>query len=328
MKKNIILIIILLFIFSCERQKNPLSSTYDYVSSFPTEPRPNAIAITEDDRFLYVSNSHPSRNDDNIKIQKFNWKGELLKTIVDFISFAEGNYPRYEPIDITIDNSQNLYVLVKPYRKHSEDSWYPFEGFCILKYDLNDKFQKEFYFAEFDQEWSPTAISYYNKCIFVTNGRIIKRISIESEQVFDIMLPINEENINTWPGIHTSDMAINSKGFIYLVGQAAFDNKSVGCHITKINPENNQHITLYSKGTTELFGAMLNNPGLSINGDGNIYLATFYCMSLEIFNENGEFIMQLKVNNGETRPIDVAVGDDHIYVVDYFNNRTNVYKKH
>ena len=328
MKKNIILIIIVLFSFFCDRQKNPLFFTFDYVSSFSTEPRPNAIIINEDNGYLYVANSHPSRNNDNRKIQKYNWKGELLTTVVDFTSFDKGNYPRYHPIDITMDNDRNLYILVKPYRKYSEDTWYPFEGFCILKYNFDDKFQKEFDFAEFDQEWSPAAIAYYNEYIFVTNGSIIKKISIDSEQVFDITLPISEENVNSLPEIHTTDMAIDSEGFIYLVGQAAFDNKSVNCHITKINLKNRQRVTVYSKGRTESFGAMPNNPGLSINSNGNIYLATFYCESLEIFNRNGEFIMQLDVDNEETRPIDVAVDNKHIYIVDNLNNRIDVYKKH
>ncbi|MCD4665210.1 MAG: NHL repeat-containing protein [Bacteroidales bacterium] len=305
-----------------------MSFTFDYVSSFSTEPRPNAITIDEDNGYLYVANSHPFRNNDNRKIQKYNREGELLKTVVDFALFDKGNYPRYHPIDITMDNNRNLYILVKPYRKYSEDTWYPFEGFCILKYDFDDKFQKEFDFAEFDQEWSPAAIAYYNEYIFVTNGRIIKKISINSEQVFDITFPINEKNINTWPDIHTTDMAIDSEGFIYLVGQAAFDNKSVSCHITKIDPKNSHRVTVYSKGKTESFGAMFNNPGLSISSNGNIYLATFYCESLEIFNRNVEFIMQLEVNSEETRPIDVAVDNNHIYVVDNLNNRINVYKKH
>ena len=330
MKKIIVQLVIFLILFSCDRQKNPLSFTFDFVASFPTEPGPNFIVIDKDSRFLYISNSYSAANDRNRKIQKFNLKGELLKTIVDFTFFDKGNYQRYEPIDMTLDDFQNLYVLVKPYRKYSEESWRALEGFCILKYDSENIFQKEFVFAQFTQEWYPASIACYNNEIYVTNGQILKKIFSDGEQLDEIALPISVDNVITFPDIHTTDMAINSNGIIYLVGQAAFDNKTVGCHLTIIDTKNNKRSTVYSKVRTESFAAMLNNPGLTIGCDGFIYLATFYCKSLEIYNENGDFIKQLDLtskNNRETLPIDVAVDNNSIYIVDSFNNCVNVYKK-
>ena len=73
---------------------------------------------------------------------------------------------------------------------------------------------------------------------------------------------------------------------------------------------------------------MLNNPGLSIDGHGNIYLATFYCESLEIFNRNEEYVTQIDMDDEETRPIDVASDNHHIYVVDNYNDRIRIYEKH
>jgi hypothetical protein len=102
MKINFALITLGFLSISCERQTNPLSFTFDFVFNFPTEPRPNAIAVDKDTGYIYVSNSHPYRNNDNRKIQKYNRKGEFSKTIVDFTTFDKGNYTRYEPIDMTI----------------------------------------------------------------------------------------------------------------------------------------------------------------------------------------------------------------------------------
>ena len=249
---------------------------------------------------------------------------------MDFETFDKGNFLRYLPVDITIDDNRNLYVLVNPLIEQTDETWTTPTGFCILQFDFNGSFKKEFDLSQIDGEGSPSSIAYSNKHVFVTNGRIIKKISIESEQVFDILLPVSEKNINTWPDLHTTDMAINSEGIIYLTGQAAFSNDSVGCHITKFYPQNNQRITSYSKGWTGMFAAMLNNPGLSISSDGNIYLATFYVMSLEIFNKNIEFIMQLDIrteNDKETRPIDIALDNSHIYIADNKNNLILVYKE-
>ena len=325
MIKHVILVVFVLFSFNCDRQLNPLSFTIDYVSSFSTEPRPIAIAAHNGN--LYVANSNPYRNNDTRKIQKYNSSGELLKTVVYFASFESGKYLRYHPIDIALDDDQNLYVLVKPFQKYFDDEWASFEGFCILKFDKDDEFEKELDFAQFDQEWFPAAIACYDEYVFITNGRILKKISFDNENVFDIALPVHEENGNTRPEHHTTDMAINAKGVIHLVGQAAFGNEAVGSHITRFYPENNQCITVYAKGRTESFAAMLNNPGLAIGRDGKIYLATFYCESLEIYSRVCEFLMQLDVDDEKTLPIDVAVDNTHIYLVDNFYNRINVYKK-
>lgn len=331
MNKNILLIIIVLFSFSCETEQNHLPQSIDYISSFSTEPRPVAITVDKESGFIYVANLKPSNNDYSAKIQKFNKDGELLNTVVDFETFDKGNFFRYLPVDITIDDNRNMYVLVNPLIEQTDETWITPTGFCILQFDFEDSFQKEFDLSQLDGEGFPSAIAYSDKYVFVTNGRIIKKISVESELVFDISLPVSEENISTWPDLHTTDMAINAGGIIYLTGQAAFSNDSVGCHITKFNPQNNQRITSYTRGWTWMCCAMLNNPGLSIGRDGIIYLATFYVMSLELFTGNGDFIMQIDIrteNGEETRPIDLDLDNSHIYIVDNFNNLILVYKEH
>ena len=320
MQKNILLIILVLFTFSCKKEQNPLPLSVDYISCFSTESRPIAIAVDKISGYIYVANHDPGINYYSMKIQKFSREGILIQTTADFETFDKGNYLSYTPVDITIDNNQNLYVLVRPMDE---------TGFCILQFDFVDTFKKEYDFSKIYGEMLPSALAFSNKHIYVTNGRILKIISIESEQVFDIMLPFNEDNKITWPDIHTTDMAVDVEGIVYLTGQANFGNDSLGCHITKYNPSTNQRITTYSRGTG-FMAAMLNNPGISLGSKENIYLATFYGMSLEVFNKNMEFIMCKEirpVNNEDTFPIDVATYNNSIYIVDNFNSLIYVYKE-
>jgi len=256
-------------------------------------------------------------------------KENFPKHIVDFTTFDKGNYSRYEPIDITIGSGQNLYVLVKPYRKHSDDSWWPLAGFCVLNYSFEGDFKQEFYFTQFEEEWSPAAIAYYDGYIFVTNGRIIKRISECNGQSSDISLPINEKNVNTWPDIHTTDMAI-ANGSIWLVGQASFSDNSVGCHITKLDPTCKDRETFYSQGRTNFYGANPNQPGVALDRNGNIFVATCYCKSLEIFNYEGKFLTQIEIGDersNTTLPFGVAIGrNEDVYILDHASDVVHVYK--
>ncbi|MBN2261203.1 MAG: hypothetical protein JW702_11695 [Clostridiales bacterium] len=327
MKTNLLISVLLLFLISCKKDDNSgpdlFSNTISFKFSFYTDPNPIAISIETKHGFIYVPT-----NNSNSKIQKFNIQGELLKTLVEFSSFNKGKYSRYAPIDICIGNN-NIYILVKPYKPHIDDSWFPYEGFCILQFDLNDIFQKEYDFAQSEPINYLSSMAYLNKYIYLTNGQIIKKISLESEQIIDIIIPTDEDSISTWPDIHTTDMEIGSNGIFYLVGQAAFPDTTLGCHITKINPQINERITKYSQGRSLELYAMLNNPGLALDTYDNIYLATFYCKSLEIFNSDVEIIKDIDIqenSNDHTRPLDVGLYNDQIYILDGFNNIVLVYR--
>jgi len=333
MKAIFLIMLIVIFASSCEKEEYSKPVSIDYEFSFSIEPRPIAIAIEKNHGFVYVANYNPSISNYSSKIQKFNLKGELLKTAVDFTTFSQGKYSGYNPIDICIDNNSNIYVLVKPSQLNGE-TWITFEGFCILQFDTNDNLQKEYDFSEFEHHWHPAAIAYSNNYLYVTNGLIIKKISLVNNQVTDISIQNSNENIDSLSFLPVSDMTIKSEGIIYLTGQAvqAVSNDDVsGCHITKFDPQTGQLNTSYSKGRTGIMAAMLNNPGLTISDIGNLYLATFYGMSIEVYDKNDEFILQVDIKNigGEdTRPIDLVHFDNHIYIADYSNNNVYVYKEH
>ena len=313
--------------FSCEKKDNLALHSIEYDFRFSVDARPQAIAVNNASGFIYVSNHHPSITEYSSKIQKYNRKGTLLNTVTDFSSFDQGKYQRYTPVDICVGDNQNLYVLVNPLQFLPDNSWSSIERINILQFDSDDNFIKEYDLSEFDELRYYSAISYSDKYLYVTNGVDIKQISIDNNQLDSITFPAE-----MWEGIPISDMAIDSKGCFLLTGQivpAMYDVS--GCHLTIFNPLSNQLIITYSIGRTGIMAAMLNNPGLTICDQGNIYLATFYGMGLEIFNENGEFVMRTDIRTEEDEyilPIDVALLDNNIYILDNFNNQILVYRKY
>jgi hypothetical protein len=334
------IIFVAVIIHGCKKEPYSKPVSVSYESSFSTESRPISIVIEKNHGFVYVANHDPAINDYSSKIQKFNRKGELLNTVVDFTNFSKGKFSRYNPIDFCTDNNSNIYILVQP-SQLSGGTWILLGGFCILQFDTNDNFQKEYDFSEFNQLWAPPTIAYSDNSLYVaigpslpTNGFIIKRISLVNNQVTDISFQNNTVNIDSLTYMPVSDMAINSEGTIYLTGQAfptvSTDDIS-GCHITKFDPQTNQLIRFNSKGRTGIVASMLNNPGLTISDVGNLYLATFYGMSIEVYDKNDEFILQvdLKPIAGiNTRPIDIAHFDKHIYIADNQNNIVYIYKEY
>jgi hypothetical protein len=334
MKTNLLISILLLLLFSCEKDDNskldskPNSIIYE--SSYSTEPRPISISYKSLNQTLYIANHYPSKYKYSSKIQAFNSDGSLIKTVIDFESFELGRFERYEPVDFSFDNNQNLFVLVRPLIKLPDDTWTTPTGFSILQFDDADTFMRELDFSDNDGEGTPSSISYYNKQLFVTNGHILKRINLETLQIFNITLPVNDNDSSTRPYLHTTDMEINSDGLIYLTGQAAFDGDSVGCHLSNYNIGTNELTINYAKGWTWFCCAMFNNPGLFISNEGYLYLASFYKMSIEVYDKNGDFIIDCDTRTSqfeETRPIDIVYYNGKIFVADNFNNQIHIFKQ-
>ncbi len=328
-------VIALLLVFSCSTDKNPLISSYSLELSFefPTESRPNSITIDENYGFVYVSNCYSSISKDSRNIQKFNLKGQLLSTIVNYANNNDGSYSRYHPIDLTIDNAHNICVLVKPYKKNENDEyWSAYKGFCIITYNHNGEFLKEYDLAQYALEFSPVAISFKHDFFYVTNSYSLIKIHKSTEQLINLPLPTKKEDTFSWPEFFTSDLIVDHENNIWFVGQSDTNNTSVGCHITKMDPTCTKRFTFYSYSKTSDFGANLNNPGIALDKIGNIYLATFYGKSLEIYSTSGLLLGSIDFQKGERenpRPIAVALDNsNNIYVLDNHNDLVYVLNKH
>lgn len=334
MKTKFLIAILLFLMVSCRKDENlkpdskPNSISYEY--SFSSEPGPISILYNDKKQTLYIANLNPSINNYSAKIQAYDNEGILKKTIVDLESFELGHFERYLPVDITFDNAQNLYILVSPLVKQTDDTWSTTTGFSILQFDDNDSFIKELDFSSIDGEGRPSSISYFNNQLYLTNGKILKLINLNTEQYNNIILPVNDNESGTWPYLHTTDMEISPDGLVYFTGQALFDNDSVGCHISNFNIGTNQLTINYSHGWTWLCCAMLNNPGLFISNDGYLYLASFYKMSIEVYDLKGNFIIDCDTRTlqfEETRPIDIVYNNGKIFMADNYNNQILVFKQ-
>ena len=329
MKSNILLSILFLSVFACEKKDNSGLDSINFEFSFSTETRPIAIAIGKDNGFVFVINHNPSINNFSSKIQKFNLNGDLVNTIVDFESFVNGKYRRYTPKDMSL-NSSNIFVLTRPLQL-SDDTWISSSGFCVLQFNLKGDLINEYDFSD-SEELYYNSIACSNDFIYVTGGYIlIKRIEKNSGSASDIHIPITNDK----PYLLVSDMEIESDEIIYTTGQGisgidSINNDVSGCHITKLNCTNEQQITFYSKSRTGVMAAMPNNPGMTISDNGNIYLTTFYGLSIEIYDRDNEFILQEDINpdaRPETLPIDIALINNDIYILDYKNSKVLVYNE-
>lgn len=330
MKTNLLISILLLLTISCKKEENSKPKSISYESSYSTEPGPISISYNYVNNTLYVANLNHSKYDYSAKIQVFNREGVHVKTVIDFESFELGYFERYEPVDLTFDNHQNLYVLVKPLIKQTDDSWTTPPGFSILQFDDSDSFIRELDFSDIDGERRHSSISYHNNQLYVTNGQILKQINLDTQQFYNFTLTVNDNETGTWPNLHTTDMEIRSDGLIYFTGQAAFNNDSVGCHLSSYNIGTNQLTINYAKGWTWMCCAMLNNPGIFISNDGYLYLASFYKMSIEVYDKNDDFIIDCDTRTSqfeETRPIDIVYYNGKIFLADNFNNQIHIFKQ-
>ena len=333
MKTNFIISILLLLIISCEQEDNSKPDSITYKSSFSTETRPIAIAIEKNQGFIYLANDNPSITDYSSKIQKYNLKGELQETIIDFVSFNSGLYERYSPIDMCIDNN-DIYVLVKP-MSQSNDTWITYSGFCVLHCDLNGNLINEFDFSQIKNYWAFSAIAFWNDFIYVTSGEIvIFKIDKNSGQADYIHIPITNDKSY----LLVTDMVVESEENIYITGQGPWKIDSIVnndvsiCHITRLDCKADKSYTFYSNSRTGAMAAMPNNPGLTIKDNRYIYLVTFYGRSLEIYDneKENELILQKDINSDgkeETLPIDVALYKSDIYIVDYINDKVYIYSE-
>ena len=329
---SIILSVIVLLL--CSRNRNPFSPEGNYYSTeflfeFPTRPRSNIIVIDDEYGCVYIANFRLGNS--NRKVMKYNLNGELLSMVVNFTTNQHGKYSRYIPIDLTIGANHCLYILVKPYFKlEDDDNWSSYDGFCIMVYDSQGNFQKEVDFAEYSMEWSPVAIAYGDDSLYVTNHQFLIKVDIFTCQSTEMPLPMRTEGNYVMPELIVTDMEVDVNNNIWFAGLSLFINTSAGCRVMKMSPDGKNHFIFNSKGLVSNIGAAPNNPGIALDKNGNVYMATFYGRALEIFSPSGLSLSNVKVNiEGKDRilPIDVAIDSVHnIYVLDHWNELVRVFK--
>jgi hypothetical protein len=327
-------IISLLFLSGCSKNGNPTNNevnTYSYEISFQfnTHFRPTTLTIDDENGFIYITNGHHYFLSDDQKILKYDLTGKLISTIADFRNSTNGLYPKYLPIDLTLDNDNNISVLVKPYHKQeNEDYWEPYKGFCIMTYSASGGYLDELDFSQLELDFNPEAMTFKNGMYYVTNSFSLFKISKSSGQLTEIPLPTIPDN--SFPKYLVSDMAVDEGENIWFTGQTIVDTQAISSYISKMDSRCNQLYTFNSVRQAADYPAEISKPSIILDENGNVYITTFYCKSLEIYNSSGlllgDFDFKKEINES-TLPIDFGIDKSkNIYVLDYSNNMVYVLK--
>lgn len=327
MKKGICLLFILASFCTCEREEDYSSPTnLDYLMSFACESRPVSIVACPGNGDLVVLNSDPSTFNFNMKLTRYSKDGDFKGTFVDFLSFDRGSYIRYIPNDIALDESKNLFVLVRPVTDTTGGIWNTASGFCILVFDLEEGFVRELDFSTMDGAMARN-LAHAGGILYTEYGPEIKRISLASGEISGIPLPENNKD-EDWMYRYHSDMEIDAGGLIYFSGPYSPSHDSSGCHIQTFNLTTLELQNHIAEGFSEVLASMVGAPGLAIHQNGDIYLANFYGSGVEVYDEKFVFLLEQELETiGERDPLpkDLSTFKDRIYVADYANDLIQVF---
>ena len=326
MKKIALFFLVLGISLSCSEDISPVSYRYSYETSFTVATHPNTLIVDRDNERLFVSCSPQYLSDDyDGKIVEYNQDGVIQSTVVDFSEFTKGIFDLYMPIDLALDEEHNLYALCAPFNQETDSTWSGTHGFSILKFDRGNQFKREYDFSGQEFCSFATSMAYHAGSLYVMKCSILSKIDVTSGQADDIFISDNEyANFST---AFATDMEINSQGDVYLTGQAAFNHESVGCFIMKLNLSGTHHTTFFSEKRTSFVAANIGQPGLGLDSNGDVYLASFYSKTLELFDRDNQFIGMLEFGQEYCLPIDVAVDNKNMYIADTMNDVIYIYKK-
>lgn len=333
---RISLTILLLLFFGCSSNFNPTSSDensyyYELGSQFKTHSHPQSLVIDNANQFIYILCGSLHSVDNSLIIQKYNLDGELLNTIIDFSDYSFGLYQRYSPIDLTIDDENNICVLAKPYRKAEVDEyWEAYDGFTILLHNGNGDFIRELDYKNISLKLNPEAITFKGDFFYVINSYSLFEISKVTDNLEEIPLPTDPDS--NFPKNLISDLAINGENNIWFVGQTTdtlpSNHSTPTNYIAKMDFGGNELFKIYSVNTIPILHSAMSQPAITLNDGNAIFITTFYCKSLEIYDTSGVLLGDFdfsKEISSDVLPVDLVIDRSrNVYVLDYINGM--VYK--
>ncbi len=313
---------------SCEREY-PSPASLEYAFGIETKSRPSSIVSDPDNGDLFILCMQNWVSNPVSEVQRFNRDGEFLNTVVDFTNFSGGKYPSYIPRDITVDENRNLYVLVHP-RSDTDPNApgkHP-EGFNILSFRPNGSLLDELDFSTNDEVIRPGCIAYSSDHLYTTDGVHLQKISLENKNFTNTLLPTSLSDSLLYP-VPITDMEVGQDGKVYLTSQhSQCCPHLVGCQILIYDTKSDDVSIILGNSLTDWFGSWVNQPGISMHSNGDLYIATFYNRSIEVRDRNMELILEKEmdqIGDDYPLPIDIATFRQHVYVVDNRNNRVDVY---
>jgi len=259
----------------------------------------------------YPNPSNPSApyNDPLVKIQKYSSSGNLIFTLPNTWDHFFGTGPKESPGDLAVDNSQNIYVII---RSNPSD--------IVQKYDSSGLNPQTFATLDFH----PFSIVIDNSDkIYVSGYDEINDEGVVS--IFDSS-GTNLQKLTTHNGI--VQLGVDNSGNSWL-----FDNTT----LEKFDSSGN---LLFTK-TVANENKLSQYGGLVVNSDGELFVPNNDNSEVNIFDSSGNFINSFGspgTGVGEfaewnasgglhvSGPLDVDIGsDDKIYVAGYGGHRIQIF---
>ncbi len=285
--KNIIFIILLILIVSCTGDNNPVNNneaSYNYELSYQFKIIgkyiPVDFAFDNENEFIYIAGGEEGyySSDKNPKFQKYNYDGVLLSTLNDFNYNHYGVYPRYELFDITLDDYNNVCLLLLPYMENSDSP-----GFCIMCFNSNGQFLEEIDFSKYKIKSSKYdfglmhVITFKNNTYYLSNGIDLFKIPRHTNKIIRKVLPERPMFI--------TDMIVDSDENIWCAGTIN-TGRAYYNSIAQWDSDLKLQLEIKSFSYYAESSAIWNRPKITLDEKNNIFLATCKTNRLEIFNNS------------------------------------------
>lgn len=321
MKKlfHILIFLILISCFDCL-----VLFSYEFSNQFTINYGDRAIALDNEHGFLYILNTVDNQ------IDLYNLQGNKQFTFADSTIQNNGIYQFYAFIDLIVDEKSDVYILAVPYKIQTDGFKNYFGGFSIINLNSNGELLKEFNYSKIEKSWSPNLLAYKKSILYITDGSRLKKINAENGLAIDYIFPIQNSTDYNRPYIHSTDMAIDNDNNIWLVGQDIWDisiDSKVGVHMTRFDSNCQNQKTFIAKSKSSFFGSALNRPGICFDSDNNMYLATCYGQSIEIYDFDQEFQHEILIESERSLPVNIAIDNNkNLYILDGLNDRVLIYE--
>lgn len=326
------LLIALTALSACKEEarfKGPVSLELEGI--IDVAPRPHAIMACPCDGDFVVLNTHLGSEAPSMRLDRFSKKGELLGTMIDFMAFNQGKYPRYLPRDLAQDAYRYLYVLCTPVTDTTGEGWTAASGFSILVFHADRGFIREMDFAE-RNEGLARLLTCHERTLYICYSPEILNIDIESGVLEEIAFPRDsafvEDGAEGLLEHQFSDLEVNAGGQLLFSGPWYSHPDSSSCRIWALEKDFHGSTSFSSMDQQLVHASMIGSPGLAVHADGDVFLATFYGSGIQIFNKKMQPLLSHQLlSNGDSDPlpIDVATYRDRVYVADYANSQVRIY---
>ncbi|MBN2093017.1 T9SS type A sorting domain-containing protein [candidate division KSB1 bacterium] len=296
----------------------PSLISQEILFEFPTEPGATSLAIDAKGD-VYVANASLETQPENCKIQKYTSEGIFIKTFIDYLQPIQHKFNRYAPLDLTLDDKNQLYVLAKPFFEAKPGKWTAYNGFSILQYDSTGALVREY--SRFINR-SPTSLFYHNKSIFMLSERILQ-FHLDTGYLTEHHYYTEAGGSFVLDGI--SDFVIDSNHDFWATG-CIEEIDVFTSFILKIRADGLRLMQFQIPGRD----SSIIQPRIAISNTDDIYLTTDEIGELQKFNSAGHILGRVNLRPDSTTSValkSIAVSPkNNLYIPDAKNQVVRVLK--